>query len=935
MFKYCLTKDDYIQNLKNFYSEYLYMIRNLQNHLLYLLEEQIIDNDYYTLKLNILHHLISQMKTISNDDYIKFNECDDLIVSENDIPSIFNNVRNLYVIESLNNSTIDGFYEKNKFNPLLEIKMKIIDIVFEVGYHNLYDLLTFLFYSNNFKNSELDLFHLVLIPLRVKCIKDNDTKELKIFKSSNLENFPFDNTLKIKIKIPSTNNSLVINGILKSDPLNTLVRGSSLLIPYIHKIRLQIHHSLNKSVVPSKFWKKYLENMNYHYYINLNHGIVEMIISDYHYYCDLISENNSSLLKKFIICEMQPMLRILFLLSLGDETECFKASFLLQSLQSLQNGKSAVCKLLFDHAPFSLQKILTRFQYNLEEEKKRINSLMIDDISIEIKLASNKNIPDNVKSYIMTKYKEIKSQDNISKNQLAINGLLQFPWKPKDAKTVYHELSSDNQKSCEYLEKLHQTLDKNVYGHTDAKNTILELVARWIKNPDSGGKIIGLCGPPGVGKTLFSKSLGKALGIPVVKIDLGGMSDPSELVGHSFSYSSSTYGMIISKLISAGSWRCVLHLDELGKTGKKQGTEHSLVNAIHDTLIHLTDLEANKHFQDHFYGGSIEFDLSGLLIVATYNSDEYFNTAFSERIEEIKISPYSMDDKNIITKNFLLPNAEDLIKVNHDQIHIDHEFIKYLVVNYTNEGGVRILNRLLMKIFEKINYKYMIKNLPIEELFLTEKHIHMLLGESQMETEKIHGDHAIGIINGVYSSESPDATCGFRESSETNGGIISIQICHNYLPLKNELFVMTGNQKLIIKESIHCAFNVIGHIIGVNKMENMMEKYKNGFHIHVMDASTPKDGPSAGCAFAIAFYSLFAEKKINQFVSMTGELGLDGSIHKIGGVHNKIAGAERAGIKVIFVPLQNFSDIGNKFNIVVKPVSHINEIINDKDLFIN
>ena len=117
---------------------------------------------------------------------------------------------------------------------------------------------------------------------------------------------------------------------------------------------------------------------------------------------------------------------------------------------------------------------------------------------------------------------------------------------------------------------MRRTLDDNIYGHEHAKSSIMELNARWIKNPESGGKIIGCCGPPGVGKTLLANVLGKALNIPVIKIDVGGMSDASDLIGHAYSYASATYGLIIRKVISAGNWRCVLYIDELGKTEKKK-----------------------------------------------------------------------------------------------------------------------------------------------------------------------------------------------------------------------------------------------------------------------------------------------------------------------------------------------------------------------------
>ena len=417
------------------------------------------------------------------------------------------------------------------------------------------------------------------------------------------------------------------------------------------------------------------------------------------------------------------------------------------------------------------------------------------------------------------------------------------------------------------------------------------------------------------------------------------MTDSSDLLGHSYSYASATYGLIIRKAIEAGTSRFILHLDEFTRTSK----------AIYNSLIHLIDFESNDKFQDRFYAG-IDFDFSDCIIIATYNSDHLeniteFDTAISERIDEIKIDAYDVLEKIEICKRFLIPKAERIINVKTGLITITNPFIKYIIMNYTAESGTRTLNKLIMKIYEKINYMHSIHNLPITRYELTLDHLHKLLGEIPSITAI--DNHAIaGKVKVMY------------EMNDTIGGLINVQISKNYLPDQNYL-LLTGNQQVLTKESCQCAFNVISQIVSCENFS------KYGFHCHISETSLVKNGSSAGCAFAIAFYSLIMNKKINPYVAMTGEICLNGFVHKIGGLKNKLIGAIKNGIKIVFIPKENESELSstsssntsacvtelsstsssntsacvtecsNEIALKVIFVNHIREILDSEDLFIN
>nr|QZX43287.2 AAA family ATPase [Mimivirus sp.] len=339
-------------------------------------------------------------------------------------------------------------------------------------------------------------------------------------------------------------------------------------------------------------------------------------------------------------------------------------------------------------------------------------------------------MPDNVKSYILEKNNEIKTGENNYKLQMAINGLMQFPWKPKDPNSHYMQIKNSMTKSRNYLQNVAKKLNETVYGHENSKKVLIELVGKWIQNPESTGQVIGLVGPPGVGKTLLAKGISSALGIPLSIVGLGGMSDSADLIGHSFTYAGAQYGMIVRQMIKAGNWRCVMFFDEVDKVSKRNDT-----NEIYNTLIHITDPNMNQNFQDRFYSSSIDFDLSGVLVVFSYNNSEKLDPILLDRIKEIKISAYSVKEKISIAQNYILKELCENIGFDREKIQINDDIIQYIIEKYTMEAGVRELKRQLEQILLKINIDRFYMRGPFRKL-LKAKYLQEKIEEQEIISEK-------------------------------------------------------------------------------------------------------------------------------------------------------------------------------------------------------
>jgi len=629
------------------------------------------------------------------------------------------------------------------------------------------------------------------------------------------------------------------------------------------------------------------------------------------------------------------MYESIFLLLLGSTDNADIAGLLLGLTKEKKTSSPQIYNLLNQRLPYYLLVKIKKSNNNMKSELEKIKSLTSDDIDYKKQLVTNKNIPPSIKSLTLEKIEEMKSYNNEYYKQLTfVKHILNYPWPSTQDDTFFQNINSNSEKSSEYLSDIEDKLKKLSYGHEDAKKGLLQTIGKWISNPASQGTSFGFVGPPGVGKTLLAKSVSKALGIPFAEITLGGQNDGELLHGHGYTYSGSQPGLIIKKMVEMGKSRCILYFDELDKACSKHGS----INEITSILIHLTDPNMNKTFQDRFFQG-VDFPLDKVIMIFSYNDSNLVDPILLDRLKQIDVKAYAINDKIKIVNEFIIPEISYSVGIkNESWINISDDLIEWIIENYTNEAGVRSIKRKIEQIFLTINLNMLKlgksdkkKNIKIDKEKIIE-----ILDKPNNENIKIHEKPSIGIINGLYATSSGD------------GGIIPIQIFNNFSANTNTYEIkLTGKQGDVMKESVHCSLTAAIDYIRRNKdkypeiknLDNhLMQNFKFGFHVHAPSTSTPKDGPSAGCAFTSAFISRILSKPIRNDIAMTGEVELTGKITKIGGLNFKLSGAKKAGVKLVFVPKENEKDIEelkNKYqnlidnNFKVIFFNYIDEIIEE------
>lgn len=991
-------RENKIQYLKNLHKKYTDQIIIFEKHLQRSYDEWIIDiNDrnQLLLKLNIM---IRKMINIYNNELISiYNKYENSSESE-EIKDICNNNQSIYFgIE------IIDFLEHKKNNPFQEIQNELIEMAKLNGYYTMGDFLKLYAceqYIQILDKSDLEMFDLynkVFIPLSIKINKKSTSKKEQKFtlgKSHITCDSLIDNTCEITFLF--NGRGITFDGYVSADVLGAYIRTSQIYSKYLFQIKNETKHILKKCFpyVDELFVSKYLKIINSNcFFVNDSQELSNKISSDYTFFMENTNKNFNLIMKDFVQSEVKTMFRYINILLMGNDQNVGIAVLLFNLLKNKKVSGETLSDIVYHNLSYHSQIKLKKASSAMKTEITRLKSLTPENVSIEKRLASLTNMPDNVKSYILEKNNEIKSGENNYKLQMAINGLMQFPWKPKDSKNDFEDIRKSMSKSRDYLQNVAKKLEETVYGHENSKKILIELVGKWIQNPESTGQVIGLVGPPGIGKTLLAKSISAALNIPLSIVGLGGMSDSADLIGHSFTYAGAQYGMIVRQMIKAGNWRSVMFFDEVDKVSKRNDT-----NEIYNTLIHITDPNMNQHFQDRFYSSSVEFDLSGVLIVFSYNDSSKLDPILLDRIKEIHISPYSTQEKISISQNYVLKELCENIGFDRHKIDFDNDTIKYIIEKYTLEAGVRELRRKLEQILLKLNIdrfymrgpfhdlvkkKYhetmtnnidhdnasdelseekkngitsyvqykkskfeaslnddllnQIFNLETDDKILIEKKlVHKYLEKPVMLVEEIHKNNLIGVVNGLYAT------------SVGMGGIVPIQIYKNYIGDANDgcnmKLKLTGNQKQVMRESVVCALTTAINILNDNFKNRILDHFPHGFHIHAPDGGTPKDGPSAGCAFTTAFVSVLLNKKINRKVAMTGEIELTGKVSKIGGLDAKLAGAKKAGVECVFICEENREDLENikkkspelfENNFEVKIIDHIIDIVSDPRVIID
>jgi len=448
-------------------------------------------------------------------------------------------------------------------------------------------------------------------------------------------------------------------------------------------------------------------------------------------------------------------------------------------------------------------------------------------------------------------------------------------------------------------------LNEDHYGLDKVKDRILEYLAVQQRVDKVKAPILCLVGPPGVGKTSLGQSIAKATGRKYVRMALGGMRDEAEIRGHRRTYIGAMPGKVLQSLSKAGARNPLFLLDEIDKLGTDFRGDPS------SALLEVLDPEQNSKFADHYV--EVDFDLSDVMFVATSNSMN-IPPALLDRMEVIRLSGYTEDEKTNIATKYLIPKQFDNNGVKTEELRIEESAVRDIVRYYTREAGVRSLERELSKICRKV-----IKGLQLKQLqapvVVGADNLPDYLGVRKYTYGRAELQNQIGQVVGLAWTE-------------VGGDLLTIEAAT--MPGKG-IITRTGSLGDVMKESVETARTVVrsrAHALGI--LDEAFEK--KDVHIHVPDGATPKDGPSAGAAMTTAFVSALTGIPVRGDVAMTGEITLRGEVTAIGGLKEKLLAALRGGIKTVLIPEENVKDLQEipdnvKSGLEIVPVKWIDKVL--------
>jgi len=509
--------------------------------------------------------------------------------------------------------------------------------------------------------------------------------------------------------------------------------------------------------------------------------------------------------------------------------------------------------------------------------------------------AKKTKLSKEAKEKVEAELKKLKNMSPMSAEATVVRNyidtLLSLPWKKKS------RINID-------INEARKVLDEDHYGLDKVKDRIIEFLAVQQRMKKIKGPILCLVGPPGVGKTSLGKSIARATGRKFTRFALGGIRDESEIRGHRRTYIGSMPGKVMQSLKKVGSCNPLMLLDEIDKLGADWRGDPS------SALLEVLDPEQNSTFQDHYI--EVDFDLSDIMFITTANTLN-MPQPLLDRMEIIRISGYTEDEKVEIAKRHLIPKQIKDNGLTFDEISFNDDALHFIIQRYTRESGVRNIERELSKIARKVVTSIVKGDTKTVEI--TPDNVEDYLGVPRFRHGEIEGKDMIGVSTGLAWTE-------------VGGELLNIEAVT--FPGKGKVS-STGKLGDVMKESIQAAEYFIksrASVLGISS-DSLS---KNDIHVHIPEGATPKDGPSAGIAMVTSIVSALTGNPIRGDVAMTGEVTLRGRVLPIGGLKEKLMAAVRAGIKTVIIPKDNIKDLADvpenvKEVLTIKPVTMVDEVL--------
>ncbi len=447
------------------------------------------------------------------------------------------------------------------------------------------------------------------------------------------------------------------------------------------------------------------------------------------------------------------------------------------------------------------------------------------------------------------------------------------------------------------LEHAQTVLDEDHYDLEKVKERIIEYLAVRKLKRDTRGPILCFVGPPGVGKTSLGRSIARAVGRQFVRISLGGVRDEAEVRGHRRTYVGALPGRILQGIHQAGTSNPVFMLDEIDKIGSDFRGDPS------SALLEVLDPEQNATFRDHYLG--VEYDLSRVLFIATANLLEPIQPAFRDRMEILRLSGYTEEEKRIIARRHLIPKQLEANGIGTEHVQIDDDALGEIIARYTKEAGLRNLERELASIFRKVAVRVArgelaggeaVEGAEAAPLVVDPERVADLLGPARHFTEELLNRDRVGVATGLAWTAA-------------GGDLMFIEV----VAVEGEgKLRLTGQLGEVMKESGQAALSFArAWAEGSKRVPAQRRRFfsEHDVHIHVPAGSVPKDGPSAGITIATALLSVLTGRAVDRRVAMTGEITLRGDVLPIGGLKEKVLAARGAGVAAVILPHLNERDL--------------------------